>query len=455
MLSLGTPAYFVAALGAAALVTALHFLSWRRPTPLMLPTARFVRAAPLRAVSREIRFNDVAILLTRVLAIVLLGLALARPRLTPAKRGEATVVLSDRSRAVARIAEVHDSLTTILQPGGTARIVWFDSAPAMPLDGATRDSATLRSEARASLSAALVAALREGETLARTHARVRLTIVSPLVREEFDAATTSVRREWSDSIRLVRVTARTDSSNAMSGLSIERDFPSVDDPVGAAMRLAVAGEGSVTASSGDGPAAARRLTAIREPFGAADSAKALAGSVVLVWPPIESRSDSTVRVTSVSTSRHTAIGAFIRTKPHEGGTPIAWDAEGSVVAREQSLGAGCVRWMDFAPPMRGDLALRTTFTIVARDLSAPCGDVDWDAPSPSVIARLTNPLRPVHDDQRASRNGSTHEEGSAPRWLLLGVLGMLVLEWWLRRMRTSPAALRAGGALVDEREEAA
>src|SRR6185369_17807079 len=84
--------------GLALGVVALHLLAWQRPPASLLPTARFVPDAPLRAVSPAVRPTDLVLLAVRVLAIILVSAALAGPRFAPRVQGLGRVIVVDRSR---------------------------------------------------------------------------------------------------------------------------------------------------------------------------------------------------------------------------------------------------------------------------------------------------------------------------------------------------------------------
>ena len=72
------PLWLAVAAIAAGVVFALHLITTRRPPAAPLPTARFVPGGDARAASRASRPTDVPLLLLRVLALVLLGAAVAR-----------------------------------------------------------------------------------------------------------------------------------------------------------------------------------------------------------------------------------------------------------------------------------------------------------------------------------------------------------------------------------------
>ena len=66
MISFLAPAALAFAALGTLVLTALHFLSVRRPPVLLLPTARFVVARDVRAVSRSTRPTDLTLLFIRL-----------------------------------------------------------------------------------------------------------------------------------------------------------------------------------------------------------------------------------------------------------------------------------------------------------------------------------------------------------------------------------------------------
>src|ERR1700712_5732003 len=92
----------------SAAVIALHILASKNPRVTPLPTARFIPDVPLRATARAMRLSDVLMLL-RVAAVMLVGLAFARPERTEGRRVVGRVVLVDVSRALGSRTEAADS----------------------------------------------------------------------------------------------------------------------------------------------------------------------------------------------------------------------------------------------------------------------------------------------------------------------------------------------------------
>src|SRR6185503_2297063 len=161
----------------AALATlALHFISRRRPIAEPLPTARFVppRAVHARVAARA--FADPLLLAIRVLAIVLLGAAVAAPIARSSRGRVARVVVLDRSRAVASSQELRDSALAVARPGDL--IVVADSAAA-PLPKTSTLASLTTTSAAGSLSAALAVGIAAAASIGATADSVQIVLVSP------------------------------------------------------------------------------------------------------------------------------------------------------------------------------------------------------------------------------------------------------------------------------------
>jgi len=364
MLSFGAPLYLLAAGAAAAGVLTLHFFARaRRPTPL--PTARFLPDPPESAVARARRPADLALLLLRVLALLLVGAGFARPLWTPARSGTQRVVLLDLSRAVADPAAADDSARRWV--GARDTLIGFDSAvlaPGAPLLGA---------RPRGSLAAALLAGQRAARSLPADSAE--LVLVSPLLAEEWDAALPAVRALWPAAIRLVRVAAV--EPPAVLPIELRTDG---DDPLVATLRLLQERTG---ARSGE-PAGVRVLR--REPS-SADSAWAGEAARVLVhWPRTEAGERDSIG--AVVAGDLVVVAPFIRSREPEPGRVIARWADGRAAATERATGAGCVRDVAIPLPEEGDVALRESVQRLLERFAAPCGGAWAAAPLDSAHVAL-------------------------------------------------------------------
>lgn len=440
MMTLAAPWALLAAGLAAAVVVTLHLLAWRRPTPTPLPTARFVPPSAVRAVSRDLRLSDLALLLVRVAALLLAGLALARPAWTPRRSGIARVLVLDASRRVARVSDVADSAR--VRSAGTDATVWVrvDSVARVLADS----SIGARADVRGALGAGLVAGIREGVRLAKSHETVELVVISPFAAESWDASMEPLRAQWTGALSVVRVAAREAAPWDSSGGApqLPRVLTAANDPVGAAFQLAI-------------DSAVRNLRVIRAPLSADDSAWARNGGLVVAWP-IMARADSAApggAITEATTQAivagdRTVIGRFVRAPVEvSAGRTIARWGDGSPAAHEVALGRGCVRRVGIGVPSSGDAVLLPAFLAFVRQLATPC-----DGGNARLIdsARLSAwAATPTFASSAATTSGSSPRtsrpavDAAAPpdhaleRWLLLLVATLLGVEWLLRRARTA------------------
>lgn len=478
MPTLAAPSFLLGAALAAGVVVALHLLAWRRPVPRPLPTARFVPASSARAVSRAVQLRDVALMLVRVAALLLAGLAMARPTFSAARSGVARVLVLDASRRVASAREVADSARAaasgavasgdVASGAATVVRVRVDSTARVLPDSALGDIAPVRG----TLGAGMIVASREARRLARTHERVEIVVISPFAAESWDASMEAVRERWEGPVRAVRVAAVNDSA-ADARASDGAGAPgTLRDPIDAALALALYG-----------PVVARRgVHIVRDALTDADSIVARNGGVVIAWPrttvpesafatraltlgdrttigrfaptsafagsPDAALDDSAARRAGASSPRPTTNGARSGggRSSRSGMLPIGnilarWD-DGTPAAVESALGAGCIRTVAVALSADGDAALSTSLRAALRELAAPCG-----GGSVAVVdsARLANWAKPREDTLAGDRTAPLAiapdvEQGrDTQRWLLLAVALLLAAEWWMRRARTSAA----------------
>jgi hypothetical protein len=419
------PMFFYIALGVAAGAVALHFIVTRQPASSPLPTVRFVPTSAVRVTTVAPVPEDLLLLLVRVLAVLLIGAALARPVRVPHRRAVARVVLADVSRAVGRIETVRDSAHALLGSGDV--LVVFDSSARVVRSGASDSAARLvRSSRGGRLSPALIAAMRAASTLRDAADSIELAIVSPLRASEVDGATHGIRALWPGRIRVVRIAAAGDSLAPPAGLALRAG---ADDPIAIAISIAglpssdsvvrvIRGDATMTDSAW---AVSGRHTLVRWPLTDAppgwiartpsDSVGAVvAGEAALVFP-LERRwrLDSAVHVTRVA---------------------ARW-VDGAPAAVERAAGSGCIRDVAIAVPTRGDLVLRPAFGRLVRALVAPCEAVAGGlAADSSVVATLAG------DGTLASHDAIRPPDDVATPlvpWLLAAAIILVLLELFVRR----------------------
>jgi len=442
-------ALWVAA-GVSAVVIGLHILASRNPRVTPLPTARFVPDVPLRATARALRLSDVELLLLRVAAVMLVGLAFARPELTRARRAIGRVVLVDVSRSVASPGEAVDSVARLLARGDV--LISFDSSAHPVRDGgadslrAALTNATA-SRPRGSLSSALAAAMRASSALRSDADSVEIVHVSPAAAEELDVATKAIRVAWPGRLRLVRVAAARHGSAGAPRIEVIN--ASEDDPVRATASLLGVGAAKTTgtpsaSSAGEVGAAAAIARIDRGPASATDTTWAHdRAHVLLHWPSaLESlgataraRADTADAIFVDDGAPAVVVSAFPRTAEPAPGRVVARWADGSAAATERATGQGCIR--DVAIPLAraGDLALRESTRKLVAALVSPCGgSVDFTPAADSVLAGLRGAGPLVATRALETR---TAPPGHLATWLLSAALALLLLEPLLRRRRAS------------------
>jgi hypothetical protein len=397
---------------------ALHFIARSRPLAEPLPTARFIPSRPMRARTRSIALSDLLLLFVRLLAIAAVGLAVAGPVVGAARGRVARVIIADRSRAVAGIAEVRDSVRALARAGDV--LIAFDSAATAI---GSPDSLT-RSEARGSLSAGIAGAIRGAVSLARSADSAELVIVSPLAVEEVDAATERLRAAWPGRARVVRVrgAAPADTSPVVESMADENDV--------------VLGGLSLVAPVRHGG----WLRLVRGRVSAADSAWAHDNGHVLVhWPSADSGAHWPKRATidaigAVASATGVVVARFPRLWALDGPAIARW-ADGEVAATERPLGNGCVRDVGILFDPSSDVTLRAPFRAFVRAMLAPCGGERAIVPvDASAMATLSGSGPLAAADALHDRDG---ESSAWTPWLLGAAALLLILELALRRMRAA------------------
>ncbi len=420
--------------GAVALgVLALHLLTTRRPPPTMLPTARFVPLTETRAVARTSRPTDLLLMVLRMLAVLLIGAAFARPVFDASGPAIRTVVMLDVSRAVADPAAARAAAAAQMGEGGA--LVVFDTA-AHELVGTTDslvtpDSAPGASRAAVgSMSPAFVVARRAAARIARGADSVRLVLVSPLVEGAVDAATPGLRGAWPGRVEVVRVAAATDTARGDPATLVT---PLEDDP----LAPAVAAVGGLRGA----PRVRIVRAASAEPVSpAADLAGA---DVLIIWPAAFDDSIAPAGVTAFdpsgdgSTTIVAPLGRLPLDTTTAGARVIARWNDGSAAAVQAPADGGCVRHVGIGVPLAGDLTLRAPFTRFLEVLLAPCGGT-VGAPLPDEAIAFLQPAEAAPLASAADVAASVTGEGS--RWpliLLVAATALLVVELLARRR--SPA----------------
>jgi hypothetical protein len=376
------PGFLIAAVAAAVGMVLLHFIVTRRPRSIAFPTARFIPDASVAARTRSVQLSDLLLLAVRVLTVLLIGAALARPVFAPRRESVVRVIAADVSGSIASIAEVRDSVRATLRRGDA--LVAFDTA-AWTVE--SPDSLANRSGARmpGSLSAGLIEALRSASHVRAGADSVELVIVSPATAEEADRATLSIRREWPGRARLVSVAAAETPDSAKLAAS------------------------PITFAAADRP-----------PYAAARNVVDTIGAVV---------SDGNVLVASFERRWRYVPDSL------GGARVIARWADGEPAAIERDSAESCRKSTVIPVDSTGDMTLRPTFARFVNALDAACSHVDAtrDTALAAELAGGTPRLAsvaefPVADDLRSP----------FARWLLIAALALALLEMVLRVARRGP-----------------
>ena len=409
------PSAIAIAAGASLVAIALHFIARSRPVAEVFPTARFIPERAIHARTRSLALTDVALLLLRVLAVMLLGVAVAAP-LFPSGKRITRIVIADRSRAVGAVAATRDSVRAYLRDGD--ELIVFDSS-AHSIGANSLDSLAV-STAPGSLSAAFSAAIRTAARIASRTDSIDIVVVSPFAEEELDDATRRIRATWPGRVRAVRVAGATPPNT--TGTVEVRAAP--NDAVTAGLTL-------VPMSVSSSP-----VRVVRGRTTADDSVWARArGHVLVHWPASDSSADWALRPTldaigGVTARGATVVARFPRLWSLQGAAVARW-ADGEAAAVEHAAGDGCIRDVAVLVDDAGDVTLRTPFRRFAAELLAPCGAKGSVLPlTEASVADLagTGGLAPA----RLLVDAKTASSRLTP-WLLAIAALLLIVELAARR----------------------
>jgi hypothetical protein len=416
------------AIGGVALVAviAAHFITRSQPRPEALPTARFVPDRPLRARSRTIALDDVLLLLLRGLALGALTAAVAAP-VRSATRGQVRRIIAlDRSRAVANLGEVRDSVRGLARAGDL--VVAFDTSASLVSSRGLDSLDNRGNRPPGSLSTALAASIGIAARSATEADSIEIVLVSALARDEADDATLRIRGSWPGRLRLVRVRAA--EPGAFDG-RVETSAPA-DDPIVAALAL-----NALRASTGS-------IRVLRTEPTATDSGWSKeAGHVLIHWPvtPADARWTRRASVDSVGgvvgSSTLVAWLPRIWALNETNARRVARWIDGEPAAVERDLGSGCIRDVAILLDPASDLTLRPAFRRFIQSLLVPCGGrLDAALLTGDALIGLagTGPLAAVarvRDRREITSPWTT--------WLLLAGSLLLILELGLRRQRSVAA----------------
>ena len=398
------PVYLIAAGAVAAGAVALHFLSTREPDTDLLPTVRFIPDVPVQANTITLRFSDLWLLVLRVLLLLLLGTALARPLIHPVAAPVLRIAAVDVSRAVASPHELLDSARGHIE--GAAAVVLFDHEARTVRDAAAIDSLDVFADSArwsratyGSLSSALIAALRMASGLRDGADSLQLVVISPFAQEERDAATERIRALWPGRIDVVRVAARIPRAASEPPLAS-----------GSVERIEWA------------DSAATELWAEREPPDTIGAVRA--NDAVMVYPFVRRWRPA---------SGADPESADDRSLPGDRGETRVYARwmDGEPAALELATAGGCIRSIAIPLPTEGDAILRPDFQRFLAGLENPCGEpADLSPLSDDFMTAFAGdgPLAPASQVERQVRRTTP-----AVPWILALALAVALAELWLRR----------------------
>lgn len=401
------------AFGAAVAVgvVGLHLLSTQRPPARPLPTARFVPASDLRAVSRTSRPTDLLLLALRVFAVLCIAAAFAQP--IPDAPGPALrrVVALEWTTALVEPDAVRARAQALLGEGD-ALVVFDTAARVVPAaDLATLPSPTVRGVA---FSPMLVAVRDAATTIARGADSLAVTVLSGFPVNSFDAATLPLRATWPGRIELEPVAAMVDSLPPVIAV-LPAD---ADDPLAAAVP------------------SERSLVRIRRGMATAEDSVWLANTpnaVLVQWRRDTVAAMSADGVLGTLGATAALVAPLARGSLDADSTTarvIARWRDGVPAATERARGSGCLRDVAIGVPERGDVTLRAPFAALLDVLVEPCGGRRAAAASDSLRADLAGDGSLA----LASRFTSGAAGSSWTPWLLLAaLLALLTEQWWRRR----------------------
>lgn len=423
-----------AAVAMSAAVIALHILASKHPKVSALPTTRFIPDVPRRATARALRLTDVALMLLRVAAVMLVGVAFARPELTGARRTVGRVVMADRSLANRR-REAADSAQKYYADGDIAFM--FDSTAyrlpeKFPFVDVTAEH--VFSEPHGSVSMALAAAMRAASSLRGKADSVEIVLVSPFDSSELDAATATIRAAWPGRVRLVRIAA----SMPPYGSHVYKEVrgATVDDPVRAAL--------SFTSQVDTGRFKIDSVRVDRGTSASVDTTWTQDGLTLVRWPARPDFGGAVARahldtadavIAGNEPTRAVVVAPFERAVNPPAGRVVAQWADGTAAATERKMMNGCVRDVAIALPRAGDVALRESTRRLVAALSSPCGQSALAGPvSDTTLAQLrgSGPLVATRALDARSSSRSRLAAG-----LLIAALALLLIEPLLRRQRAA------------------
>ena len=439
-MSLLAPGYLFASLGVAAAIIALHFIVTRQPRAAILPTARFVPDTPATTVAPATRPSDLLLMALRVLLILAAGAGLAKPVFKTSRGAQARVILVDVSRSARDSIAIRDSVRALWRRQDA--VVLFDSSTRTVVGNVADTLERLApTSKRGNLGAALISALRAGSSLRDRADSLELVVVSPFAREEFDAATDTIRALWPGGARLV-----------IAGRSAE-------DTAGSVGKLAISTDASDALAVTVGIARSRSTNSALIDRGVSKSSPEGVGpprgsnEILIEWPASTRPRFAVPRkvvdtVGGIIAGDARVVASFARqwSFPPDslrGAEVIARWVDGAAAAVERVAGTGCTRSVAIPVTPVGDLVIRHEFVRLVSTLSGPCAWRRALIPAdPAVVAKLAG--KGGFAPREAFQPLSDARSDFAP-WLFALALAAAIVELFVRRRRRREQALAVAG----------
>lgn len=404
---------------AAAGIAVLHFIVTRQPKSGIFPTARFVPESRVEAVSRANRPSDLLLLFLRILAVMSIASAFARPTIASEREPKVRIILADLSRSSGSLHEVADSVSRYFRERDI--LIGFDSVPRLLVR--PESLARIRPVTdHAKLSPALIQAIRTGSRLRDQADSISLVIISAFPASSWDAATDTIRSLWPGAINVVRVSARRDTA--------PRETPVLSGNFAESDPLRFSG---ALASIGGEVGSVRIIRT-----GVLQQADGVSG-VLLHWPtserPAFARQTKSIAHGSLIAGNAVVVAPFVTSfefpadSVRDARILARWE-DGTPAAIQRSAANGCVRSTNIPVSSKGDLVIRPEFVSIVRELFRPCTPATKFAPaSEAHLIRLKGGSAAA---RRTAFPASTSPASRLPFWLFLAGVAFLVAEQILR-----------------------
>jgi len=454
-----------AGLVGAAVITALHFLSVRRPPELLLPTARFLDEGRVRAVSSSAKPSDLLLLLLRVAALLLASAAFAVPQWVSRSHRVARLVVADvavRADSAALLQGLAAKSSTEL----LTRFVWTDSVDAAGAPGGLR----------AELAAALPIAVRAATALSanvRDVDSITLYVVAPTRAAVDTASWRAWRGVWPGAVHVVPPATRPTRQTP----AVRFDGVGADDVLRSAF-MTRATKSDLPASATDAQPATRDVSVRRAPLALATASSSFSapapasasasapssslasaaaaasaasstsarGGVTVVWPEngtVDGWQTANDTVGALAANGVAVVASWVRAstpspESMRGAHAVAWWSDGVAAAIERPLGRGCVREVGIVVPPSSDLLLDANADGLMAALMAPCAEAasgERTVP-PAIVADSLDTSKGAAASASHFRAMEGAGVRSSPSWLsallLALALTLLVSEWIVR-----------------------